>query len=130
MASAAIDLTRCAAGQGKYAPVIAPDGGIVNDPVLLRRGENTFWLCLADSDAHLYAMGLAQGGGLNVSVSLPEAYPLQIQGPKAKDLMRELAGEAMLPAALSSCGLVAVIWRPSSLVSRSACGDRSQPLPK
>ena len=49
------DLTRCAVGQGKYAPVIAPDGGIINDPVLLRRDENTFWLCLADSDAHLYA---------------------------------------------------------------------------
>ena len=31
------DLTRCAAGQGKYAPIIAPDGGIINDPVLLRR---------------------------------------------------------------------------------------------
>jgi glycine cleavage system aminomethyltransferase T len=57
---------------------------------------NTFWLCLADSDAHLYAMGLAQGRGLNVSVSLPEAYPVQVQGPKAKDLMRELAGEAIL----------------------------------
>ena len=49
------DLTKCAVGQGKYAPVIAPDGGIINDPVLLRRDENTFWLCLADSDAHLYA---------------------------------------------------------------------------
>jgi aminomethyltransferase len=36
------DLTRCAAGQGKYAPVIAPEGGIVNDPVLLRGIENTF----------------------------------------------------------------------------------------
>jgi len=89
------DLTSCAAGQGKYAPIIAPDGGIVNDPVLLRRDENTFWLCLADSDAHLYAMGLAQGRGLNATVTLPEAYPLQVQGPKAKDLMRELAGEAI-----------------------------------
>src|SRR5262249_3713164 len=36
------DLTRCAAGQGKYAPIIAPDGGIINDPVLLRRDDNTF----------------------------------------------------------------------------------------
>ena len=89
------DLTRCAAGQGKYAPVIAPDGGIVNDPVLLRRDENTFWLCLADSDAHLYAMGLAHGRGLNATVSLPQAYPLQVQGPKAKDLMRDLVGEAI-----------------------------------
>ena len=90
------DLTRCAPGQGKYAPIIAPDGGIVNDPVLLRRDENTFWLCLADSDAHLYAMGIAHGRGLNATVSLPEAYPVQVQGPKAKDLMRELVGDAIL----------------------------------
>jgi glycine cleavage system aminomethyltransferase T len=87
------DLTRCAAGQGKYAPIIAPDGGIINDPVLLRRDENTFWLCLADSDAYLYAMGLAHGLGLNASVSLPEVYPVQVQGPKAKRLMAELAGD-------------------------------------
>ncbi len=90
------DLTRCAVGQGKYALIIAPDGGIINDPVLLRRDENTFWLCLADGDAHLYAMGLAQGLGLNATVSLPEAYPVQVQGPKAKDLMRDLAGDAVL----------------------------------
>jgi glycine cleavage system aminomethyltransferase T len=90
------DLTRCAAGQGKYAPVIAPDGGIINDPVLLRRDEDTFWLCLADSDAHLYAMGLAQGLGLQARVSLPEAYPVQVQGPKAKAVMAELAGDAVL----------------------------------
>jgi glycine cleavage system aminomethyltransferase T len=89
------DLTRCAAGQGKYAPIIAPDGGLINDTVLLRRDENTFWLCLADSDAYLYAMGLAHGLGLQASVSLPQAYPVQVQGPKAKAVMRELAGEAI-----------------------------------
>jgi glycine cleavage system aminomethyltransferase T len=90
------DLTRCSVGQGKYAPIIAPDGGIINDPVLLRRDENTFWLCLADSDAHLYAMGLAQGMGLNATVSLPEVYPVQVQGPKAKDLLRDLVGDEVL----------------------------------
>ena len=90
------DLTKCSVGQGKYAPIIAPDGGIINDPVLLRRDENTFWLCLADSDAHLYAMGLAQGMGLNATVSLPEVYPVQVQGPKAKDLLRDLVGEDIL----------------------------------
>ena len=90
------DLSRCAVGQGKYAPIIAPDGGILNDPVLLRRDENTFWLCLADGDAHLYAMGLAHGMGLDATVSLPEVYPVQVQGPRARDLMRDLAGEAVL----------------------------------
>jgi aminomethyltransferase len=90
------DLTRCAIGQGKYALIMAPDGGIINDPVLLRRDENTFWLCLADGDAHLYATGLAQGLGLNATVSLPEVYPVQVQGPKAKDLLAELVGDAIL----------------------------------
>ena len=90
------DLTKCAVGQGKYAPIIAPDGGIINDPVLLRRDENTFWLCLADGDAHLYAMGLAHGMGLNATVTLPEVYPVQVQGPKARDLMRDLAGDEVL----------------------------------
>ncbi len=90
------DLTRCEVGQGKYAPIIAPSGGLVNDPVLLRRDEQTFWLCLADSDVHLYAMGLAHGRGLDATVSLPEVYPLQVQGPKAKDLMSDLLGPEVL----------------------------------
>ena len=42
------DLTRCAVKQGKYTRIIAEDGGIVNDPVLLRVEENRWWLALAD----------------------------------------------------------------------------------
>jgi glycine cleavage system aminomethyltransferase T len=90
------DLTRCAVGQGKYAPITAPDGGIVNDPVLLRRAEDTFWLCLADSDVHLYALGVATGRDMDVSVSLPDVHPVQVQGPKARDVMRALVGDAVL----------------------------------
>ncbi len=90
------DLTRCAVGQGKYVLITAPDGGIVNDPVLLRRSEDTFWLCLADSDVHLYALGIAHGRGMDVEVSLPDAHAVQVQGPKAKDVMRTLVGDAVL----------------------------------
>lgn len=89
------DLTRCAVGQGKYAIITAPDGGIVNDPVLLRRSEDTFWLCLADSDVHLYALGVAEGRGLDARVSLPDVYPLQVQGPKAHRVMSSLVGGAL-----------------------------------
>ena len=42
------DLTKCAVGQGKYMLVTADDGGIVNDPVLLRIEANRWWLALAD----------------------------------------------------------------------------------
>ena len=60
------DLSRCAVGQGKYVLIGAEDGGIVNDPVLLRLGENHFWLALADSDVLLYAKGVALNSGLDV----------------------------------------------------------------
>jgi aminomethyltransferase len=34
------DLNKCEVGQCKYVFVTAPDGGIINDPVLLRLAEN------------------------------------------------------------------------------------------
>jgi glycine cleavage system aminomethyltransferase T len=89
------DLTNCAVGQGKYALITAQDGGIINDPVLLRRDENCFWLCLADSDAGLWARGVAVNSGMQVEVSEPHAYPLQVQGPKSKDVMSDLFGGAL-----------------------------------
>jgi aminomethyltransferase len=86
------DLSSCAVGQGKYVLITAPDGGIVNDPVLLRLGENHFWLALADSDVLLYAVGLAANLGLDVQLSEPDVSPLQIQGPRSPDVMRALFG--------------------------------------
>jgi aminomethyltransferase len=64
--------------------------------VLLRIEENRWWLALADSDAGLYAMGVAVNSGLDVHVGHPEVYPVQIQGPKAKDTMRDLFGDQIL----------------------------------
>ena len=83
------DLTTCAVKQGKYVLITASDGGIVNDPVLLRVEADRWWLALADSDAGLYAMGVAVNSGLDVHVAHPEVYPVQVQGPKAKDTMRD-----------------------------------------
>jgi glycine cleavage system aminomethyltransferase T len=97
------DLTKCAVGQCKYAPLIDADGGIVNDPVLLRIGEDRFWLSLADSDAGLWARGIAWGAGLDIEISEPSVYPVQIQGPKAKDVISELFGEAMLEMGYYRC---------------------------
>ena len=53
------DLSKCRVGQGKYVLLTAEDGGIVNDPVLLRLEENRFWLAAADSDVLLWAKGVA-----------------------------------------------------------------------
>ena len=87
------DLSSCAVGQCKYAPIIAPNGGIVNDPILLRLGENHFWLSLADSDALLYCLGVQAFATLDVQLREPDVSPLQVQGPKSKDVIKDLFGE-------------------------------------
>ena len=89
------DLTKCAVKQGKYMIVTAPDGGIVNDPVLLHVDDNTWWMQLADSDAGLYALGIATAAGLDAQVSYPEAYPMQVQGPKSAMTLAKLVGPAI-----------------------------------
>jgi glycine cleavage system aminomethyltransferase T len=90
------DLSNCAVGQAKYVLITAPDGGILNDPVMLRLDENTFWFALADSDVLLYAKGLAAEAGMDVQLSEAEADPLQIQGPHSKDVVRDLFGDDVL----------------------------------
>jgi glycine cleavage system aminomethyltransferase T len=90
------DLAKCEVGQCKYVFVTAPDGGIINDPVLLRLGENHFWLSLADADVLLWAQGVAHGSGMDVTISEPDVGPVQVQGPKSKDVMVDLFGEDVL----------------------------------
>jgi glycine cleavage system aminomethyltransferase T len=90
------DLSKCAVGQGKYVLITAPDGGILNDPVMLRIDQDTFWFALADSDVLFYAIGLAAQAGMDVQVREIDAAPLQIQGPKSKDVVRDLFGQEIL----------------------------------
>ena len=86
------DLNKCAVGQGKYVVITAEDGGIINDPVLLRLGENHFWLALADSDVLLWAKGVAYRSGMDVEITEPDVSPLQVQGPKSKPVIEALFG--------------------------------------
>ena len=90
------DLTQCGVGQGKYVVITAEDGGIINDPVLLRLGENHFWLALADSDVLLWAKGVAYRSGLDVTIREPDVSPMQIQGPKSKQVVEKLFGPRVL----------------------------------
>ena len=90
------DLSSCAVGQAKYVLLCAADGGILNDPVMTRMEENRFWFALASSDALFYAKGLADKMGLRVTIREAESHPLQIQGPKSKEVVTDLFGPAIL----------------------------------
>ena len=87
------DLRQCAVGQCKYVLITNAEGGILNDPILLRLGENHFWLSLADSDVLLWAQGVAVNAGLNVKITEPDVSPLQLQGPESGKVMQALFGD-------------------------------------
>ena len=87
------DLSKLAIGQCKYVLITNNQGGILNDPVLLRLAENHFWLSLADSDVLLWAQGVAVNSGLDVHIKEPDVSPLQLQGPTSGKIMVKLFGE-------------------------------------
>ena len=89
------DLSKLSIGQCKYVLIVNNEGGILNDPVLLRLGENHFWLSLADSDILLCAQGVALNSGLNVKIIEPDVSPLQLQGPTSGEIMIKLFGDSI-----------------------------------
>ncbi len=97
------DLNQCEVGQCKYVVITDENGGIINDPVLARVGENFFWLALASSDVLLWAKGVATCSGMNVQIREPDVSPIQIQGPKSKDVVHALFGDDVLEIKYYHC---------------------------
>jgi len=89
------DLSAMAVGQCKYVLITNAEGGILNDPVLLRLAEDRFWLSLSDSDILLWAQGVAVHAGLDVTIREPDVSPLQLQGPQSRAIMQALFGEGI-----------------------------------
>jgi len=87
------DISECAVGQCKYVLITDGGGGIINDPVLLKLGENQFWLSLSDSDVLLWVKGVAINSNMDVKICEPDVSPLQIQGPKSREIMEALLGK-------------------------------------
>ncbi len=97
------DLDRVRPGQCRYVVLCDDRGGIVNDPVMLRLEEDRYWFALADSDALLWAKGVARCAGMEVEVREADAWPVQVQGPKAKEVLRALCGEGILGLRYYEC---------------------------
>ena len=90
------DLSKMSLGQCKYILLTNADGGILNDPILLRLGKNHFWISLADSDILLWAQGVSVNSGMNVNIREPDVSPLQLQGPKSIEVMKVLFGNSII----------------------------------
>lgn len=108
------DLSKCAVGQCKYIMMTDQDGGVVNDPILLRLGENHYWLSISDSDVILWAKGVATHAAMDVQIREPDVSPLQLQGPKSREILRAAFAEE--PAALKYYRFMEYDWDGVPLV--------------
>ena len=87
------DLSSMQIGQCKYVILTNQDGGILNDPVLLKVADDCYWFSLADSDILLWAQGIATSGDFDIEIYEPDVSPLQLQGPKSRDIMVKIFGK-------------------------------------
>ncbi len=86
------DATKISPMRGRYVILCNAYGGVLNDPILLRISKDEFWFSLSDSDIGLYLQGVNADERFNVQINEIDACPVQIQGPKAKALMKDLCG--------------------------------------
>lgn len=84
-----------APGKARYVVLCNEEGGIVNDPVLLRIAEDEYWLSISDSDAGLWAQGVNVGGRFNATVRELDVAPVQIQGPDSAALLKDAGIEGL-----------------------------------
>jgi len=87
------DLSKSRDGRCYYCPIIDDNGGIINDPVVLRFNKNRWWISIADSDVILFAKGLAIGNKFDVNIFEPNVNIMAVQGPKSFKLMEKVFGE-------------------------------------
>jgi aminomethyltransferase len=98
------DATQIEPMRARYVVLCNEDGGVLNDPVLLRLSEDEFWFSLADTDLMLWLQGVNVGKGFDVEIAEIDVSPVQLQGPKSIDLMIDLIGPEV--ADLPSYGLL------------------------
>jgi len=104
----------CPVGKCKYVILCGPNGGLLNDPILLRVEEDEWWFSLADSDIGMYLWGVNHDGRFDVDIAEIDVAPVQIQGPKAPALMDDLCGPHMskmkyydcIPAKVNGCDVM------------------------
>ena len=108
------DLRAAVPGKCYYAPLTDANGGMLNDPIALCLAADRFWFSIADSDVLYWALGLAEGKGLNVEISEPDVSPLAIQGPLSEKLMESVFGPDVCQLKFFNFGYFD--WRGHSLL--------------
>ncbi|MEF8838577.1 MAG: aminomethyltransferase family protein [Haloarculaceae archaeon] len=78
---------------GRYVILCNEDGGVLNDPILLRIAEDEFWFSISDSTLMQWLQGVDVGMDYDVEIDEIDVAPMQIQGPRSEDVLIDLVGD-------------------------------------
>ena len=84
------DLRGLAVGRCRFTMLCDDAGTIMTEPIVLRPSEHTVWISHGDVDLTLWASALARAGGYDVEVGEPDVAPIQVQGPRSRELLSAL----------------------------------------
>ncbi len=79
------DITKLRPGRCSYAIACLPDGGLLMDGILMRIEQDRFWYVLANGEIFTWLM--AHGMDMDVTVSDPDSWVLQVGGPRALEVL-------------------------------------------
>ena len=75
------DVSRMRPGRCSYGIACWPDGGVLVDGILVRLEQDRYWYVQADGD--FFGWAKAHALGMDVTVSDPQAWVYQVQGPES-----------------------------------------------
>lgn len=82
------DVNRLKVGRCAYNFALYHHGGMITDGVMLRLAEDKFWM--AQADGELVKWYIAHVHDLDVTISDPDVWVTQIQGPRSMDVLRDV----------------------------------------
>ena len=84
------DITKVKVGRCGYGLACYEDGGLLVDGILLRLAEDRFWYAQPDGD--FYSWARAHAAGMDVSITDPDVFVSQVQGPNSLKILEAAAG--------------------------------------
>ncbi|MGB0506543.1 MAG: aminomethyltransferase family protein [Pikeienuella sp.] len=107
------DMTKVKTGRCGYGLACYEDGGLIVDGILLRLEDDKFWYAQADGD--FYSWARAHASGMDVSITDPDVFVSQVQGPNALKIL-DAASDNGMPAPFGYFAIARVMFGGQEVV--------------
>jgi len=107
------DISKVRPNRCGYGLACYEDGGMITDGILLRLEQDRFWYAQADGD--FYSWARAHAVGMDVTISDPEVYVSQVQGPTSLEVLAAASDHGM-PEPFNYFGIATVSFGGQEVV--------------